>query len=135
MKYTCHTNIDDIRSKYDHIIAWGGGALLSLNYWPEIVQAEFIGKNAGKIFRGTEVRAPKELETVEGKCLVVIYTIYEKQVLEQIQQYKRDVDTVIFPLLRVGVEHCTSYAKNGEDVLLGILLSCHIWKSVYAIPL
>lgn len=126
MKYTCHTNIDDIRPKYDHIIAWGGGALLSLNYWPEIVQAEFIvdgsGKNAGKIFRGTEVRAPKELETVEGKCLVVIYTIYEKQVLEQIQQCEWDVDTVIFPLLRIGMEHCTSYAKNGEDVMLGILL-------------
>jgi len=119
-------NLQEVKDKYDHVIASGGGELLSLNYWPKVFEAEFIvdgsGKNAGKIFRGAEIKDPKVLETIEGKCLIVIYTIYENQVVEQIKQYNSNADTVIFPLLRTGTERFTSYAKNGEDILLSKLL-------------
>ena len=127
MKYRSYTVLEDIQNRYDHIIAWGGGSLLFVNYWPTFFHAEFIldgsGKDVGTTFRGAEIKSAKTLENIEGKCLIVIYTIYEQQVLHQLKQYTGEADTIIFPLLRTEKDDMFfSLAKNGEDLLLIILL-------------
>lgn len=130
MKYLYKTHFEKIKDKYDQVIAWGCGPLFQMNYSKDFFQIDYIidgtGKKAGKSEQGIEIYGERKLDSAHGNILIVIYTIYENQVLEQIQKHinkEITIDTIIFSLLESGI--CGSKqstqimnAKCCEDFLL-----------------
>ena len=111
--------------KYDHIIAWGTGPIFQMSYRSDYFSLEFVidgtGDRKGQCIHGVSVRDESDLDNLEGKILIVIYAIYEYEIIEQINKHSiPDVDTVIFPLLDVplgAVSVTQMNAKNCEDFL------------------
>lgn len=128
MKYLNSVSLNDIRNKYDTIIAWGTGQILRENYRPAFYEVDYIidgrGNDAGKSYRGIPIRDISLLGEVKGKILIVIYAIYEQQILQQIEAFDHgNIDTIIYPLLRFGEgDWMGLYAKQCEDFLLLKLL-------------
>lgn len=128
MKYLKRVLLSEIRDKYDTVVAWGTGHILRENYRPTYYAIDFIvdgrGNDAGKSYRGIPIRDISILGEAKGKILIVIYAIYEQQILQQIEAFDHgNIDTIIYPLLRFGEgDWIGLYAKQCEDFLLLKLL-------------
>lgn len=127
MRYLGRTDINKIKEDYDHIIGWGTGPIFKMNYRKDGYPIDFLidgsGKNIGNICNGLRVEEPEILRNLNGKKLVVIFAIYEKEILEQIDQYDdSDIDTIIYSLLDITLPNgCRIPEINGkscEDLLL-----------------
>lgn len=108
MKYLEHVDIKTIMDSYAHIIGWGTGPIFSMNYRTDYFPIDFLidgtGKRAGTKLKGIPVKDEVALDEIEGKTLIVIYAIYEKEILEQISHHRHEnIDTIIFPLLDVSL--------------------------------
>lgn len=128
MKYIKAIDIDDIRDKYKYIIGWGVGPLFQMNYNPYMFKLDAIidgtGENKGKKVYGITVEDEKLLEKIEGKILIVIYAIYEVEIIQQIEKYEKNVDIIIYPLLEMGKRLYLPRinGKSAEDYILVTLL-------------
>lgn len=115
-----------IKKEYDIIIAWGLGALFEKNYDASYFpikavidgRYEHIGQTVQMV--GIPIVAPDILKEYQGqKVLVISYSIYEKQIIDKINDLSVDVDFIIFSLVdiinseKALIPH--SYAKNTED--------------------
>lgn len=127
MKYIKNILWDDIKSKYEHVIAWGTGPLFSVNFRKDFINIECIidgtGKNVGTTYDGHKVESVDYIKKIEQNTLIIIYTIYEKQVLEQINKIDNSyIDVVLFSLLDFKTINGESIpkinAKHAEDILL-----------------
>lgn len=129
MKYTKKVQIDEIIGRYDTIIAWGVGPLFYMNYKKYYFRLDFIidgtGQKSGSYYNDIPIKGEESLENLQGKSLIIIYAIYEKQILEQINKYNSEnIDIIIYPLLEIELESdnlVTIYAKSSEDMLLLML--------------
>ncbi|SCY10246.1 Methyltransferase FkbM domain-containing protein [Lachnospiraceae bacterium XBB2008] len=114
--------------KYDHIVAWGLGPLFETNYLNcqrtiFTIDAVIDGRSEhlGEVISGISVVPPDYLNELEGRTLVVCYTIYETEVWTQMcSMVLPELDFILYAMIRVGqnlntLPHC---AKNGEDVAL-----------------
>lgn len=133
MKYIDRVDIRKINDKYDYVVGWGTGPLFKMNYRKEYFPIDFLIDGTKKHLErneqtccGIEVKDSNALSRLSGKVLVVIYAIYEKQILEQIEKYDCDVDTVIYSLINVelekGIRVPELNAKSCEDTLLLMLI-------------
>lgn len=131
MKYIKHVRYDDIKSLYKYVIAWGCGPLFFLNYAEDCFRIDFIidgtKEKAGSRYNKIDIYDETHLEGIRERTLVVIYTIYEADVLQQLAKYdKGNFDTIIYPLLDVYLgDHIIKAHINGksaEDYLLLTLL-------------
>lgn len=126
LKYLQHTKIGSIKHKYDNIIGWGTGPIFRMNYRKEFLLLDFLvdgtGKQVGETIFGIRIKDEKALDELVGKTLIVIYSIYEREIIGQIKSHLSDnVDTIIYPLLDVDIEPGLSVqhmnAKTCEDFL------------------
>lgn len=134
MKYIKRVEINEIINKYDNIIGWGVGPIFRLNYQPDYFKIDFLidgtEKRIGEIIKGIEVLGRASLNNINSKSLIIIYAIYEKEIIEQIEQlenYSPDVfDIIIYSLLNIRID--SNYlvpeinSKNCEDLLCIMLL-------------
>lgn len=125
MRYVKKTAFDDIKEKYDCIVGWGTGTLLKRNYRKNLFKMDFIIEGRNKTFnnefQGVFIYGPEKLLEVKGKSLVIIYTIYEQEILNQIEELKIDADIIIYNLLEFKIEKKTLplwNGKNADDILL-----------------
>ena len=126
LKYLQHTKISSVRNEYDNIIGWGTGPIFKMNYRKEYFGLDFLvdgtGKQVGETIFDIPVKNENALDGLSGKTLIVIYAIYEHEIIGQIKNHLRDnVDTIIYPLLDVDIEAGLNVqhmnAKTCEDFL------------------
>lgn len=125
MKYITKTAFEDIKDKYDCVIGWGTGTLLKRNYRKNQFKLDFIidgrAESANDEFLGISIYSPEKLLEVKGKILIVIYTIYEQEILEKIEVLGIDADVIIYNLLEFKIEKKTLpmwNGKNADDIIL-----------------
>ncbi len=127
MRYLHKINAREIIRKYDYIIGWGTGPILRMNYQTKYFKMDYLidgtEKMVGRKYKGIDIMAPNVLEKLEGKKLVVIYAIYEAEILGQISEYgDEDTDVIIYSFLDIildnGYKMPEINGKNGEDILL-----------------
>lgn len=130
MKYLTRTSFDKIKSKYDNIIGWGYGPLLFMNYSPFFFEMDFLvdgtGKKCGIYYKGIIIKSSDSIRKLQGQSLIIIYTIYEKEIVEQIGKYKNDnIDVIICSLLDIrlvsGNFVTVINGKSCEDMLILML--------------
>lgn len=130
MKITHKISNNSLSKNYDHIIAWGCGPLFRAHYDKSFFPLDYIidgtGKQVGEKIYGIEVLPHNELTNLDGKTLVVIYTIYEAEILQQISHLSVNVDTIVYSLIEISLDNNIilpeSNAKYAEDMLLLKLL-------------
>ncbi len=126
MKYLSRTKLSTIQNQYDYIIGWGTGSLLQMNYESSFYKMDFLvdgaNSNIGKVYEMVNVISPDQLKELSGNILIVIYAIYEEEILEQLQAIKVEADTIIYNLLEVnhpsGMPFPLWNSKNAEDMIL-----------------
>lgn len=140
MRYLRRTNIREIIGKYEKIIAWGTGPIFKMNYkknyFPITYLIDGTGKEAGKQYNGMEINDEYALSKEKGRILIVIYTIYEKEVLEQIKKYdKGNIDIIIYSLVDIILDNNVHVpeinGKSCEDLLLMCLIGQLHLEDVY----
>lgn len=133
MKYRKRTRLQDIQKKYGSIFLWGGGRLLTDNVSSKMFSATAVvdgrDDHVGEVgIGGLPVIGTEELSQTDGRILIVCYTIYEAQVLQQIAALPNaeQIDFIDYTLLeKQEASSMTphSFAKNGEDLLAWLHLS------------
>ena len=131
MKILKRTSNTTIKNQYEHIIAWGTGPLFRNNYQEKYFPIDCIidgtGKQVGQELAGNCIKDINYLKDIEGKTLIIIYAIYESEILEQIRMFDVEVDTIIYSLIDVELNEGISLprinAKNAEDILVYGLLN------------
>lgn len=127
MKYLKRTKLEKIQNKYDAVIGWGTGPIFRMNYKNDYYPMDFVidgtGKMAGQKCKGIEIKAPDSLSGVSGNILIVIYAIYENEILKQLSVFDQgQIDVIIYSLLDIELPNgCIVPEINGkgcEDVLL-----------------
>lgn len=140
MRYLKRTNINDLIGKYEKIIAWGTGPIFKMNYKKNYFPINYLidgtGKEAGKQYNGIEIKDENILSLENNKILIIIYTIYEKEVLEQIKKYdKGNIDIIIYSLVDIILDNNVRVpeinGKNCEDLLLICLIGQLHLEEVY----
>lgn len=129
MKYMEKVQMDAIIGKYGTIIAWGTGPLFYMNYRKYYYDLDFIidgtGKKSGSSYNDIPIKDEESLKNLKGKCLIIIYAIYEKEIIEQINKYNNgNIDTIIYSLLEIKLESgkvALINAKSSEDMLILML--------------
>lgn len=132
MRYLHRTKIKDIIEQYDYIIGWGTGPIMRMNYMPRYYKIDYFidgtGKSVGNQYYGILVKNASILEELHGKKLVIIYTIYEAEILQHIKKiHDNKIDVIIYSLLDISLEDGYYIpevnGKNGEDILLFSLIN------------
>lgn len=132
MRYLKRTEIGTIKDQYEKIIGWGTGPIFQMNYKPLYFDIDFLidgtGKDVGKEYKGLKIKSESSLQTIQGRVLIIIYAIYESEILEQIKKYDQDnMDVIIYSLLDIKLENgCMVPQYNGkscEDILLVSLIN------------
>lgn len=125
MEYLKKTALKDINNNYDFIVGWGTGTLLKRNYKQNYFSMDFIvdgrGDNLNTKYEGIEICKPERLQELKGRILIVIYTIYEQEIKEKINELKVDADTIIYNLLEIEVGNRLLpmwNGKNADDIIL-----------------
>lgn len=125
MRYVVKTAFEDIKDKYDCIIGWGTGTLLKRNYRKNQFKMDFIidgrGVASKNEYQGVFIYGPEKLLEVTGKSLIIIYTIYEQEILNQIESLKVNADVIIYNLLeiKIGKKSLPLWnGKNADDIIL-----------------
>ncbi len=126
MQYNQAIHWESIKEKYDYVIAWGTGSLLQMNYredyYPLDMVVDGAGNHLGKNYGELTVCEPEQIMTLKGKLLVVIYAIYERDILLRLQEMNIDADTIIYDLLKVhaarGKEFPLWHGKHADDIVL-----------------
>ncbi|MBA4685697.1 MAG: FkbM family methyltransferase [Candidatus Galacturonibacter soehngenii] len=125
MKYLKRTALKEISSNYDFIVGWGTGTLLKRNYNQNYFSMDFIvdgrGDNLNTKYEGIEICKPERLKELKGRILIVIYTIYEKEIKETIKELNVNADTIIYNLLEIEVGNRLLpiwNGKNADDIIL-----------------
>ena len=140
MRYLRRTNIKEIVNKYEKIIGWGTGPLFKMNYkknyFPIAYLIDGTGKEAGRQYNGIKIQGETSLLKEKSKILIIIYTIYEKEVLEQIKKYDQgNIDIIIYSLVDILLENNIHVpeinAKSCEDLLLMCLIGQLHLETVY----
>lgn len=132
MRYLKRTEINSIVDEYDIVIGWGTGPILRMNYKTSYFHMDFLidgtGKNIGEKIKGMEIKSSDSLLSLRGKILIIIYAIYESEILKQIEKYDiGQIDVIIYSLLDVKLKNgCMVPQHNGkscEDILLLSLIN------------
>lgn len=129
MKYIKTQDFRILAENYDHLIAYGTGWTIKWdNLWPSLgYEAIIDGKerHIGEKWNGIEVFGKSYLSKVAGKILVVIYSGFEAEIIEEIKALgNKNIDTIFYKLLgnvpSFDRRTCFPevYAKNGEDILI-----------------
>lgn len=131
MRFLNKININQIIHNYDEIIAWGDGPIFKMNYRKEYFHIDYIidgtGKDAGCIYDDLKIKDKTSLKSKSHK-LIIIYTIYENEVIETISKYdKGNIDFIIYSLVEICLKN-NSYVpkingKSCEDILLFSLVN------------
>ncbi len=118
-------NNKDIRSKYNNVIAWGTGAVFKTNFVANKIDIDFIidgtEKDVGKCLFGYKIFGKSILHEIKGRTLIVIYTVYEKEVIDQLLDNNIVADYLLYTFVRHGGRESLVYAKSAEDVLVSHL--------------
>lgn len=126
MQYHKTTNWENIKGQYDHVIAWGTGSLLQMNYredyYPLDMVVDGVGNHIGRKYGNLTVCDPEQIKTLTGRLLIVIYAIYERDILLRIQEMGLEADTIIYDLLKIhtvcGREFPLWHGKHADDIIL-----------------
>lgn len=129
MRYLERTDIKNITNNYDYVIGWGTGPIFRMNYQPYYYPLDLLidgaGNNIGDTCKGLRVESPEILNGLNGRKLIIIFAIYEKEIREQIERYSNmdpEIDTVIYALLDITLPNSSRIPEiNGkccEDLLL-----------------
>jgi hypothetical protein len=125
MKLLNRISVSEIFDKYDVIIGWGTGPLFRKNCSIDGLECLIDGteKEVGTKVRNLEVKSKECLKEYSGKILVIIYAIYEREIIEQIKQVVGNkADTIIYSLIdntaKTGNRVPQINGKSGEDFLL-----------------
>lgn len=139
MRYFSRITNHELKSKYSKVIGWGTGMLFRLHYREDYFDMDYVidgtEKNVGKTINGVLVKGPDALELENNKVLVVIYAIYEKEILEQIKPFDHgQIDVIIYPLvdiiLKSGHVVPKINGKSCEDLLVFSLIQQIGLKSI-----
>ena len=132
MRYLKRTKLKKIQNIYDAIKGWGTGPIYKMNYKNYYYPMDFVidgtGKMAGQKCKGIDIKNPDSLSHVSGKVLIVIYAIYENEILNQLRSFDQgQIDVIIYSLLDIELPNgCTIPEINGkgcEDILLVSLIN------------
>lgn len=132
MKYLKRIEINKIKDQYDVIIGWGTGPIFEMNYKSFYFHIDFLidgtERTVGQKCKGMEVKKPDSLVYINGKILIIIYAIYESEILSQISKYDHgQIDVIIYSLLDIRLPSgCLVPEVNGkgcEDILLVSLIN------------
>ena len=109
MKYIERVSAEEIFGKYSNIIAWGAGPLFQMNYRDYYYKLDFVidgtGKKSGSYYKDIPIKDEKCLDDLHGKSLIIIYAIYEQQIIEQINQCRiENFDTIVYSLLDIKLK-------------------------------
>lgn len=126
MQYNKITDWDGIKGQYDQVIAWGTGSLLQMNYreeyYPLNMIVDGVGNHIGMQYGSLTVCSPEQIKTLQGRLLIVIYAIYEKDILLKLNELGIEADTIIYDLLKVhtirGKEFPLWHGKHADDIVL-----------------
>lgn len=126
MQYLNKIQFRDIRDKYDYIIGWGTGSLFQMNYRTDYYPMDFLidgaGRNIGKSYYGIYVFTPDKIKELSGKVLIVIYAIFESEILDLLENIGIQADTIIYNLLEVESSYGRMFplwnGKHGDDLVL-----------------
>ena len=127
MQYSAKTNWNDIKQKYDFVVAWGTGSLFNMNYQEDYFPIDMLVdgtmKNIGIEIGRFKVCGPDDIKKkMTGNVLIVIYTIYEIEILNQIEELDISTDTIIYNLLEIetpGAGRCPMWnGKHADDMVL-----------------
>ncbi|MBB2181697.1 FkbM family methyltransferase [Lachnospiraceae bacterium MD1] len=104
MQYTKKTKWNEIKKKYNYVVAWGTGSLFQMNYRKEYYPLDLLvdgtEKQVGMKFDDLTICGPDKISTDKNdKVLIVIYTIYEYDILNKISELGINADTIIYNLL------------------------------------
>lgn len=117
---------EKIKNQYDYVIAWGTGSLLQMNYreeyFPIDLLVDGVGSHLGMKYCGLTVQSPEEILHLRGRLLIVIYTIYERDILVKLQEMGVTADTIVYDLLKIhtlrGREFPLWHGKHADDMIL-----------------
>ena len=133
MRYLQHKNVQELSKEYDYIIGWGTGPIFRMNYRSYYYKLDFLidgtEKTVGETMLGIEIKSPSYLCKISGKILIVIYAIYEAEIIEQILHYNADdnIHIIIYSMLDItlknGVRIPKIYSKNCEDIIILSLIN------------
>ena len=127
MQYLVKTKWDDIKDNYDFIVAWGTGSLFNMNHrtmgLPIDMLVDGTKKQIGKRLGDFTVCEPNEIiKKMNGKVLIIIYTIYEPEILIQIEKLGIIANTIIYNLLEINNVNRTKFprwnGKHADDIVL-----------------
>ena len=128
MQYLKHERWNELKHKYDHILAWGTGWTLKWdNIWQEMGYEALIdgsGRLVGSVLEGHKIEGIEWVSSLKGRVLAVIYSCFEQAILNDIQDANiAEIDTIFYKLVDLESEangqlYPQLYAKNGEDLLI-----------------
>ncbi len=127
MQYLNKVNLSEIKDRYDFFVAWGTGSLFNMNYQKDHLPVNMLvdgtKTNIGNKIDKLVVYGPEDIkEKIEGKALIIIYAIYEVEILNQIAELGLEVDTIIYNLLvleSIGIKRYPFWnGKHADDILL-----------------
>ena len=104
-RYTKRMHVDELRTKYDHLIGWGAGKDEFLTrYNPSLYRLDYMidGKDnyVGEIRCGMKISSKAILKELVGrKICFVIYPHAEDEIVQQIREYIEDFDIIVSKLL------------------------------------
>lgn len=126
MQYNQAINWESIERQYNHVVAWGTGSLFQMNYSEVYYSLDMVvdgeGQRVGMQFGSLTVCAPEKIKMLKGKLLIVIYTIYERDILLRLVEMGIEADTIIYNLLQFSVVYGKGFplwhGKHADDIVL-----------------
>ena len=96
MRYTCKTNINELRTSYDYLVGWGAGrdeydrrynlSLYQLDYMIDAAK-----ENWGKIRCGIKMESQEILKNLVGKKVCfIIYPNIELEIMPEIEKHLKE---------------------------------------------
>ena len=129
MRYTCKTNINELRTSYDYLVGWGAGrdeydrrynlSLYQLDYMIDAAE-----ENWGKIRCGIMMESQEILKNLVGKKVCfIIYPNIELEIMPEIEKYLKEYDFIASRLIDCPqAPYLHSYATANEDIIFTQLI-------------
>lgn len=133
MKILDNITLEDISNNYKYVAAWGTGTLFRGSYIKDELKIDYLIDGTLKneeeaVVDDKKVFSPEILRTVNGKTIVIIFTIYEREIEKQINSLGVDVDYIIYQKIRksnevISMKYNMFYSKDAEDIILSKLIN------------
>lgn len=127
MKYLTRTSCEELRKNYDVLVGWGNSVVEFERYYnPTLYKLDYLingeGKDIGEKICGLVLSDASVLEELKDKKVcVIIYPNVEDRLLEQINKFLPNADTIVGRLVDTGKQY--NYSSDCEDTIFMDLIN------------